>query len=257
MTLKRVVPEILKVVQIVVMDSHMQRLRVGVQPGTDWFSKNSLIIQMIEIVSQCKSIRKKLFLNYPFSVYQTRRSGAAKEIMNSVTLIKQSQPDFFEKKAKQICKDFKINSTVFYSSLVQVYLREQMAGEFFIVEVPYLIPGVKDFRGLYLPQFNVLDDIIIFMRDGMMDRIDAPYTALVPMVPVDIVCQFLLNNMLSSTAMINNFYGCPLRWTVFFYIVSDHFTVHSASNAYSGPEIRAQEVEGNTAKVGLGYHRSS
>ena len=241
--LKRIANEILKEVQIAVLDSHSQRLRVGREPKQDWHSQNSLLLQMIDIIVQDRSIKKKLFLNYPFSIYQTRRAGAAKEILNAVTLIKQSQPDFFNKKAKQVCKDFKINSSVFYSSLFQVYLREQMAGEFFVVEVPYLIPGIKDFKGLYLPQYNILDDVIIFMRDGMLDKVVTPHSSLVPMVPIDLVCQFLLNNMISSSAMINNFYGCPLRWQGFFYIISDHFTVHSAPNAYSGPEIRAEETK--------------
>ena len=246
-SLKKVLANLLEHSQIVVLDSHSQRLRAGKEPSREWHTKNSLLLQVIDAVAESKRIKKKIFLNYPFSVYQTRRGTSTKEIFSAVSLIKKSQPDFFLKKANQVKKDFKICLEVFYSSLFQVYLREQFATEFFVIEVPYLVSGAESFESVYLPQMNVLDDLIIFMRDGMINSSVTPTNSLVPIIPVDKAVSLLLRNIVNSSAMINNFYGCPIKWSDFFYMVSDHFTIHSAMNAYAGPEVKAIEQDKKTS----------
>jgi len=238
--LKRLFPEISAKAHIALFDSYTQRLREGQDATPGWFSKNSLLLQLIDQLVESKHIKKKLFLNYPFSVFQTRREGATKEILNSVILLKKSQHELFRRKIEQIHKEFKTAVPIIYSSLFQVYLREQYPSEFFIVEVPYLIPGLKEFQGLYLPQGTILDDLIVFMRDGILNDVVIPDSPL-PILPINIACQLINTNMLSTSAMINNFYTSGLKWQDFFYIVSDHFTIHPPANAYAGPEIKALE----------------
>jgi hypothetical protein len=246
-SLNRLMPDILQEVQTVILDSHSQRLREGIEPSAAWFSKNALLLQLIDLIAENKKIKKKFFLNYPFSVYQTRKEDATKDILSAVSLIKKNQPEIFIKKAKQIHGEFKVNLTIFYSSLFQVYLREHYASEFLIIEVPYLVPSVELFRGLYWPQQNVLDDLIIFMRDGIVDKVETPANVTVPIIPVDTCCKLLLGNIENSSAIINNFYCCILKWQGFFYMISDHFTIHSASHAYAGPEVKAIETEKKTS----------
>lgn len=210
------------------------------------------MLQLIDQIAESKKIKKKFFLNYPFSVYQTRKEDATKDILAAVSLIKKNQPEIFLKKTKQIHSEFKVNLTVVYSSLFQVYIREHFASEFLIIEVPYLVPGVDQFQGLYWPQQNILDDLIIFMRDGLVDNAETPTNVSVPILPVDVCCKLLLSNIENTSATINNFYCCSLRWQMFFYIISDHFTIHSASHAYAGPEVKAIEGEKKT-KVTFDY----
>ena len=239
-TLKRLLPILTVRAQVAIFDSSAQRLREGQELSQAWISKNSLLLQLTEELITSKHIRKKLFLNYPFSLYQTRKEESAKELLSAVRLLQQSQPEFFRQKIEQIHRDHKVAMPILFQSIFQVYLREQHPGEFFVVEIPYLIPGLKEFQGLYLPQGGLFDDLLVFMRDGLLDTVIIPDCS-VPLIPVDLACGLLMSNVLSGSAMLNSFYAGGLKWHDFFYIVSDHFTIHPPSSAYAGPEIHAKE----------------
>lgn len=242
----RLLPSLVENVEAAIFDSHSQRVREGQELNYHWYAKNDLLLQLVDQIVQSKNIKKKLFLNYPFNIYQTRKEDATPDILTAISHIKSREPAEFKKKVQSIHKEFKVNLTVMYNSLFQVYLRESYASEFFFIEVPYLIPGVEIFPGLYLPQMNILDDLIIFMRDGMVNDVKTPINSNIPIIPIDLCCSLLLKNLSNNSALLNNFYSCLLKWKDFFYIVSDHFTIHSPSYAYAGPEVKAEEKDYRT-----------
>lgn len=245
----KVLGDSLENIDAAIFDSHSQKMRESQSPGYAFYSKNAILLELVDHIVQTKSIRKKLFLNYPFNIYQTGKEDATADILEAISMIKKRGAGNFRQKIEHIHKEFKVNIPVIYSSLLQVYLREQYASDFFFIEVPYLIPGVDGLRGLYLPQGNILDELIVFMRDGMVNDVTTPVNSVVPVIPVDLCCRLLMQNLSNTSAQLANFHSCLLKWQDFFYIVSDHFTIHSASYAYAGPEVKAQE-KARTTNVG-------
>lgn len=230
-----------------IFDSHSQKIREGQTPSYPFYARNSILLEFVDHIVLTKTIRKKLFINYPFNIYQTGKEDATADILEAISVIKRSDAGKFKEKIDHIHKEFKINIPVIYSSLFQVYLREQYATDFFFIEVPYLIPGIDILQGLYLTQGNILDELIVFMRDGMINVMTTPINSVVPIIPIDLCCRMLLQNLSNSSALIGNFHCCLLKWQDFFYIVSDHFTIHSPSYAYAGPEIKAYEKNNKTS----------
>lgn len=143
LTIKKVMPGLLDRVSTVVLDSYSQAVREGRECTPLWHSRNNLILQVIDILAESKKVKKKIFLNYPYNVYQTRRESAAKDILNVLSFMKKSQPELCTKKIEQIHKEFKVSPSIVYSSIFQVYIREMHPSEFFIIEVPYLISAVN------------------------------------------------------------------------------------------------------------------
>lgn len=110
----------------------------------------------------------------------------------------------------KICKEFGLTKVVLFSSIMQVYLRENHADMFFFAELPFLIPGYKEFKNIYLPQKNVIDDLIVFMRDGLFNKVDVPHDGKIPIIPVDYASEILLKNVINSNAMTDNLFICNL-----------------------------------------------
>lgn len=138
----------------------------------------------------------------------------------------------------KICKEYGCAKFVAYSSIVQVFLREAIDCPFFFVEIPFLSPGIKYFEGMYLPYGSILDDMVIFMRDGVFTEFYTQQNAKVPVIPVDFACELLIKGVIEPQAMRDTLYIGDLDWERFFYLLSDHFNIHSYKNAFSGSEIK-------------------
>jgi hypothetical protein len=94
-----------------------------------------------------------------------------------------------------------------------------------------------------------MDDLIIFSSDGMFSNLTTPLNTTIPIIPVNIACDLLVKNITSSQAMINNFFGCLLKWQSLFYMMADHFLIHSVKQAYAGPEVNVVEKLDQTKVV--------
>jgi hypothetical protein len=89
----------------------------------------------------------------------------------------------------------------------------------------------------------VIDDLIVFMRDGLFQKVDVPIEGKVPIIPIDLACEILIKNVINSNTMTDNLFVCKLSWQKFIFMISDHFSIHSVKKAFSGPEVIANETD--------------
>lgn len=134
---------------VAIFDSHYQGVRHGKHSDDKWFEKNRLLFTIFDFFA-LSQISKKIFLNYPFNVFQTRKEIVSNELFSISLAIREGRMNDFLSVIKTLPNRLGVHIGIVYSSLAQIYLRERHAEIFFMVETPFLVAGLYVLIGILL-----------------------------------------------------------------------------------------------------------